>query len=246
MRFPKSIFLATRVVSIFVLSILAAFSAWAEYVETKLPDTSTVVHYLYKPSDKGVYPAVIVLHHKGGMTDEIKDFTRELSGKNFVTTAVEWQSESAWPSAKVGAVYDYLQKLPGVDPKRIGLLGFSRGALEGMHMAFKWQTEDPIRPLGALVSYYIGRGAGWPKPEMPPILFLHGDRDAETSPGEVVSVCARLKEIGNVCEAKIYEGTGHAFTHESFYGGYNPQVSADAFKRTVAFLNKYLRDAPVK
>ena len=196
MRFPKSIFLATRVVSIFVLSILAAFSAWAEYVETKLPDTSTVVHYLYKPSDKGVYPAVIVLHHRGGLTDEIVDFTRELSNEKFVTTAVEWQTGTAWPWEKVGAVYDYLQKLPEVDPERIGLLGFSRGALQGAEMAINWQKEKPpIRPIRALVSYYMGRGVVDHGPELPPILFLHGDMDVETVADQVVETCEKLKKV---------------------------------------------------
>ena len=246
MSVPRSIFQAILTVGVFVLGALVAFSASAEFVKIKLPDGSIIGTYLYKPSGKGSYPAVIVLHHAGGLTDHIKDFTRELSNENFVTTAVEYASESTWPSVKVGAVYDYLQKLPEVDPERIGVLGFSRGALEGMRMAFKWQTESPIRPIRALVSYYIGRGAGWPKPETPPILFLHGDRDVETGSGEVVAVCEKLKQIGNVCEAKIYKGTGHAFTHESRYGEYDAQVSADAYKRAVAFLNKYVRDAPIK
>ncbi len=247
MRFPKSNFLAMRVVSVFVLSTLTTFSAWAENVENKLPDGTTVVHHLYKPSGKGVYPAVIVLHHRGGLTDEIVDFTRELSNEKFVTTAVEWQTGTAWPWEKVGAVYDYLQKLPEVDPERIGLLGFSRGALQGAEMAINWQKEKPpIRPIRALVSYYMGRGVVDHGPELPPILFLHGDMDVETVADQVVETCEKLKKMGNVCKAKIYKGTRHAFTHDSRYGEQDVQVSDDAYERAVAFLNKYLRNAPIQ
>ena len=138
---------------------------------------SILESYLYKPPGKGPYPAVIVLHHKGGLTEDIKTYARSLSEKNFVTIAIDYYSGGGWLSHKVGAAYDYLQKLPEVDPKRIGMLGFSRGALEGTRVAIDFQNEYPVRPLGALVSYYIGRGVDGPSSDLPPILFLHGDND---------------------------------------------------------------------
>ncbi len=247
MSVPKSIFQAMRIVSIFLLGVLITFSASAEFVEIKLPDDSDMDAYLYKPSGKGPYPAVIVLHHFGGLTDQIKEFSGELSDENYVTLAVDYFAGGGWYSNKVGAAYDYLQKLPEVDPERIGMLGFSMGAYEGMGINIDWQNEYPIRPIRAFVSYYVGRGVTGAMPAIPPILFLHGDKDVETDSSTVVAMCEELKRMGKVCEAKIYENTAHAFTHESpKYRGYDAQVSADAFKRTVAFLNKYLRDAPIQ
>lgn len=212
----------------------------------KLQDDSVLETFLYKPKEKGSYPAVIVLHHKGGMTDEIKIFAGVLSDENFVTLAVDYYSGNGWLSQKVGAAYDFLQKLPEVDPERIGMLGFSRGALEGTGIAIDWQNEYPIRPVRAMVSYYVGRGVNGASPDIPPILFLHGDRDIETPWKAVVEMCEELKRMGKICQAKIYENTRHAFTHASRYGGYDGQVSADAFKRAVAFLNRYLRNAPIR
>ena len=211
----------------------------------KLPDDSVLGYYLYKPPGKGPYPAVIVLHHKGGLKDETTDFAFSLSQKNFVTIAIDWYSGGGWLSQKVGAAYDFLQKLPEVDPKRIGMLGFSRGALEGTRVAIDFQNEYPIRPIQAFVSYYIGRGVDGPSSDLPPILFLHGDKDIETNWKAVLEMCDELKRMDQVCEAKIYENTYHAFTHGSRYGGYDGQVSTDAFKRTVDFLNNYLRNAPI-
>lgn len=246
MCFPKSIFLAMRVVSVFVLSTLTAFSASAEFIDIKLSDDSVLETFLYKPSGKGPYPAVIVLHTIGGMSEDIKTFSDELSNENFVTLAVDYFSGGGWYSQKVGAAYDYLQKLPEVDPERIGMVGFSRGALEGTGIAMDWQNEYPIRPVRAMVSYFVGKGVNGAASDIPPILFLHGDKDIETDSRAVVAMCEELKRMGKICEAKIYENTKHAFTHSSRYGGYDGQVSTDAYKRAVAFLNKYLRNAPIK
>ena len=229
--------------SVFVLGTMTAFSAWADHGEIKLLDGSSVEHYLYKPSGKGPYPAVIVQHTIGGLREFEKEFARELSGENYVTVAVNWLSGTAWPYQKVGAVYDNLRKLPYVDPDRIGMVGFSKGALQGAQMAINWQKERPIR---AIVSYYMGQGVVDQEPELPPILFLHGDGDIETVADQVVAACEKLKKMGNVCEAKIYKNTRHAFTHKSRYGPYDHRTTVDAFKRAVAFLNKYLRNAPIQ
>lgn len=60
--------------------------------------------------------------------------------------------------------------------------------------------------------------------------------DVETGSNAVVETCEKLKQMGNVCEAKIYEGTGHAFTHESRYGGLypHPGLEAQPGARTIA------------
>jgi dienelactone hydrolase len=57
--------------------------------------------------------------------------------------------------------------------------------------------------------------------------------------------CEMQMQLGGLCEAKIYSGASHAFTRDTFYGPYDHQATVDAFKRTVAFLNKHLRDAPI-
>ncbi len=246
MSVSRSIFQAIPTLGVFVLGAVVAFSASAEFIEIDLSDGSDIDAYLYMPSGKGPYPAVIVLHHAGGLTDQIKEFSGELSDENFVTVAVDYTTGSGWLSDKVGGVYDYLQKLPEVDPERIGMVGFSRGARFGKQIAVDWQNEYPLRPLRAFVSYYVGRGVEMPSTDLPPILFLHGDKDVETDAKTVVAFCEELKQMGNVCEAKIYKATYHAFTHNSRYGEYDHQATVDAYKRTVAFLNKHLRDAPIQ
>ena len=235
-----------RLVFLVLIVSLAAFPASAEFIELKLPDGDDVDAYLYKPSGKGPFPAVIVLHHSRGLTDDIKEFSDDLSDKGYVTLAIDFDSGGGFLNS-TSAAYYYLQKLPEVDPRRLGSVGFSLGAQKGMQMAIFWRNESPPRRLRAFVAYYVGNSISVePTFALPPFLFLHGKNDPEVSSKEVLRFCDEQKLEDGICEAKIYEGTSHAFTRDTSYGPYDHQATVDAFKRTVAFLNKHLRDAPIQ
>ena len=45
-----------------------------------------------EPSGQGPYPAVIVLHTKGGLRDHEKNYARNLAGQGYVAIAVNWSS----------------------------------------------------------------------------------------------------------------------------------------------------------
>ncbi len=209
-----------------------------------LADGSNIETYLYKPSGKGPYPAVIVLPVRGGMNEYSKDFSDELSRAGYVTLTVNFRTGSGWPDAKIGATYDYLQKLPEVDPQRIGMVGFSKGGELGLETIIDWGNGFPPRPIRAMVSYYLGSNLRFPQSDDPPILFLHGDKDHRTQWQEVVAFCEESRKADRVCEYKIYKDTYHSFTHSP--SNYSPFAERDAYKRTVAFLNKHLRDAPIQ
>ncbi len=230
----------------FLVVGLFAFSASAEFVEIKLSDGADIDAHLYKPSGKGPYPGVIVLHHSVGLTDSIKDFSYDLRGKDFVNLAVDFDTKGGWLDTKVVTAYDYLQKLPMVDPRRIGIVGFSQGARLGMEMAIFFKNEYPLRPFRAFVSYYVGNSLRlMPTPELPPILFLHGGHDTGVAADVIVTFCGMQKDLGGPCEAKIYGGTQHAFIRKKS-SHYDRTATVDAFKRTVTFLNKHLRNAPIQ
>ncbi len=247
MSIPRSIFHAILTVGVFVLGALTAFSTSAEFIEIELSGGSDMDAYLHRPSGKGPYPAVIVLHHSRGLTDDIKDFSYELSGEGYVTLALDFETGGGWLDSNVAAAYDYLQRLSKVDARRIAFVGFSKGARLGMEMAIFWKNDYPLRPIRAFVSYYVGNSIDvLPTPDLPPILFLHGDSDPEVDAKLIVAFCEEQKQLDKICEAKILRGTTHAFTRKTSYGEYDHQATVDAYKRTVAFLNKHLRDAPIQ
>jgi len=119
-----------------------------------------------------------------------------------------------------------------VDPHRIGLLGFSLGA----YLALSVAAVDPR--VKAVVEFF----GGFPKEmkffmrRLCPTLILHGDADP-TVPVEEAHHLQQILEKRNVpYELQIYANAGHGFTGE---------VWQDARRRTLAFLQKYLANAPV-
>lgn len=192
---------------------------------------------LYKPRGDGPYPAIIVLHTSGGLTSHEKDFARRLSKRGYVTLTVDYFARHG---SNIEDGYDYLKTHPNVDPKRIGAVGFSRGARMALALASHVPIMSSDDRLSGIVCYYLGNTiVNWPKSlEHPPVLFLHGDRDVELSPSIILNYCKTQKQRGAICKAHIYKGVYHAFDRDSIYGHEDSRASADAWKRTLAFLDK--------
>ena len=196
---------------------------------------------VYASSKQGRYPAVIVLHTKGGLRDVEGDFARRLSKQGYVAMTVDYFSFSG--SNNAGKGHDYLKTHPKVDPSRVGLVGFSMGGRMALDFASDVPTMSPGHRISGIVNYYIGNHIPpWPESvEHPPVLFLHGDRDQELHPNFIRIYCKIQKQRGAVCEAHIYKGVYHAFDRQSPYGGWDGRARADAWKRAVAFLDKYVK-----
>jgi len=194
--------------------------------------------YSYKPSGKGPFPAVIVLHTRGGIRDHLYEFASDLSRQGYVTSIVDYGIETL----PIVENYDQLITLPEVDPNRIGMVGFSQGAGYTLHFTLSY----PDRKIRGIVNYYAGCGWGcWhiERPHYPPALFLHGDLDDSVQPFELNDFCEMQRNMDKICEVHIYKGVYHAFDQDSPYypGGLDYVTTVDAFQRAVAFLDKHVK-----
>ena len=123
--------------------------------------------YLVLPARPGRHPGVVLVHGSGGDRNELLEQARRVAERNMVALTITEPSTSN-PPARGGSVteslrrlqsgqvrdvvavrraVDLLQSLPGVDPKRIGYLGWSAGARGGTFVA---ASEPRVKALALL------------------------------------------------------------------------------------------------
>ena len=130
-----------------------------------------------------------------------------------------------------------------MDPNRIGVVGFSSGAVSALSLASRQSMMRGEKPITGVVSYYIGFSIlQWAEYlEHPPTLFLHGDQDVYVKPFEIIDYCDLQREKGVICDYHIYKGVRHAFNKKSSYNVYDRAATADAWKRALAFLDLHVK-----
>jgi carboxymethylenebutenolidase len=199
------------------------------------------------PEGKVTAPAVILAPGAAGLTireRELCAYLPDLARKGFAAFLVQFLDRTGesrvnrssitperfalWQQTLKDAV-TRVSGRPGVDPKRIALVGYSLGAY--LSVAVGW--EDPR--VGAVVDYYGGiPGEQRPRRGGPPVLILHGDADNTVPVAEARRLDTLLSERGVPHEVKIYPGAGHVFDVDS------QAQRDDALERTVAFLRQHL------
>jgi dienelactone hydrolase len=158
-------------------------------------------------------------------------------------TAVKWTKLSCRRFKDNAALHQavrYTAALPNVDPRRIGLAGFSLGASLALATA---GAEDPqVRQIAAVVALF-----GCLPPDMreeirglPPTLMIQGDVDERVPPRAAYDFEKWLNGKKLPVEFKMYQRVGHVFD-----GAGLPEL-LDAQKRIQEFLRaRLIREAPV-
>lgn len=160
----------------------------------------------------------------------------------------------------------------GVDPQRIAVLGFSKGALIATWLASSTMA-DTLRPntprIFASVSLYgfcaLGPTKGRPQgitilqPDTDrPFLALMGAKDNELPPRTCMELLPKLKATGAPVQWHIYEQAGHAWDSQDKHGfskttvttgerityQYDPDATQDSRKRVFDFLHQSVQAAP--
>ena len=201
-------------------------------------------------------PAVIMIHEWWGLNEDIKNQADILAREGYVVLAVDlYQGEVATTSDRsrelassvrnnsasaidnLQSAVNYVKSLQIVDGNRIASLGWCFGGDWSLQLAVN-SSEDP---LAATIVYY-GRpltdtsslsGISWP------VLGIFGDQDQAIPVESVKQFAAALNATGVTNDIYLYEGVGHAFANPSG-DNYAPKETADAWQKTIGFLEKYL------
>jgi dienelactone hydrolase len=183
----------------------------------------------FQPAGKGKLPAVVLVPESKSL-DEVGDVYRAIAGRvaeeGYVVVLVRFTDRTGHkgvdPSkieekdfrAWMGAVRDaiaYARKLENVEPKRVGLLGFSLGGFLCLSVA----AERDIG-VAAVASYFGGvPDKLWPDLKwLPPTLVVGGGKDTIVPVTKSYTLVGFCQTHGLPCEHRIYPKQGHLFEQE--------------------------------
>ncbi|MCH9052154.1 MAG: dienelactone hydrolase family protein [Proteobacteria bacterium] len=179
--------------SMIVVLVLTACATGVSFQNAKLglsnDPTEKVDGLLAKPSGKGPFPAIVLLHTCGGVQPHVsEDWPAFLTKNGYAALTVDTfgsRNAGRCPDAyylrgitmardAYGAL-DYLAGRPDIDPDRIGVMGFSLGAMAIEEFAMEYVKSPGGRNFKAGIVVY-GRCQVFSEPPFP-VLEIIGDQD---------------------------------------------------------------------
>ncbi len=197
--------------------------------------------------------ALVVIHEWWGLNDHIREMANRLAAAGYLALAVDvyggqvaeaperarelmsaTMSDRDRVDAHLRAAYRHLEGPEGMT--RIGSIGWCFGGALSLRTALLLPEQ-----LDAAVIYY-GRLVTDPAELAPlrmPILGIFGGQDRGIPVASVREFETALEALGNTVEIVVYEEAGHAFANPSGTR-YQPEAAADAWERTMDFLDEHL------
>lgn len=192
----------------------------------------------------GRRPAVLLLHGADGLTrngERYRTGARILASAGYhvflphyldrteqarANYATIGGNFSAWAETVFDAV-SFVAGEPGVDARRIGLLGTSLGGALGLTVAAQ---DGRVR---AFANYFgfLPEGIAAGAQRLPPTLVLHGERDFIVPVSNAYAIADLLRRLGVPHDVHVYPDQGHGFTGAA---------QIDAAQRTAAFFGRHL------
>jgi dipeptidyl aminopeptidase/acylaminoacyl peptidase len=240
-------------------------------------DGLRVVGYLVRPvaSDAVRLPAVI--YNRGGYGEHGRILfwnlleMYDLAARGFLVVASEYRGNWGGEGQDEGGGADVndvlhlltlIDGLPGADPDRVGMLGWSRGGTMTYHAlartdrlaaavivagptdAFDQARRRPdaaaaleptMHRTPSLAAERLARSpVRWPERLFPrtPLLLLHGAADRRVHPGQVLEMARRLHEIGHPFRFVLFEGGDHQLNEHR----------GEVWRLITTWLGRYVRD----
>jgi dienelactone hydrolase len=176
-------------------------------------------------------PAVILVHGSGGLGTNIDAWAKEInalgaavfildsfSGRGITSTVTDQtQLDSLAMMTDAYRALALLAKHPRIDPARIAVMGFSKGAMTAVYSA-GIRFENLYSPAGPRFAAHIGLYTPCnttfrddEKTDGTPIRLFHGTPDDWVAVAPCRDYVARLKQAGADVTLTKYPGAWHAY-----------------------------------
>jgi len=239
--------------SVAVLLACSAFAADGKTVSYKSGD-ETVQGVLYTPAGDGPFPALVVIHEWWGLNDWVKEQASKFADEGYVALAVDLYRGKVATTPEMAheimrgvpedrakrdlhAAVGFLKSQPNVRKDRIGSIGWCMGGGYSLDVAL----QEPDLAAAVINYGHLATDTDALKKINAPILGLFGAQDHGIPPDDVRKFGDTLDKLGKKIDIKIYDDAGHAFENPNNKDGYRAADAADAWKRTLAFLDATLK-----
>jgi carboxymethylenebutenolidase len=228
-----------------------------EYATVPSPNgNGSIKGYLVRPASAGTnrLPAILVIHENRGLNPHIEDVARRLALENFMAFAPDGlTSVGGYPGddekggalfgkvdrAKMGedlyAAAVWLKNRPD-STGRLGVTGFCFGGGISNTLAVRMGSD-----LAAAVPFYGGAPPAAEVPKIKAAVLVHHGQEDKRLVDAWPEYDAAMKAAGVVHEGHIYPGAVHGFNNDATPQRYNKAAADEAWKRTIAWFNKYVR-----
>lgn len=203
-------------------------TGWLSY-PSSTEKISLLGHLRLPDKVEGRVPAMIIAHGSGGMGTREEQWEHFLVQHGIAAFRIDYfgprniSAQSKFQPVPHHDAKDALSLLathPLIDPQRIGIIGFSRGAGIAVQAA---NTEGFAAHVGLYPSCgAIGVSRGESKA---PVLILLGGRDELVPVFSCEFLVDSARQAGRQVELKVYEGAHHAWDGDYAGSIYHPAIN---------------------
>jgi carboxymethylenebutenolidase len=222
--------------------------------------------YDARPERAGRYPIVVVICGFTGNNEQNKDVVRRFAQAGFYAIAPELYHREGGMQGKnfqemgqisgkvtraqylgdIRAAADYSKQQTWARADRLGVTGFCGGGALTLHFAAEYPGVAAAVPWYGHLKRTYSDAPGVDAVSLTdkiksPVLGLYGGADPGIRADDVKRFEAELKKRNIPAEFVLYPDTGHAFFSDDRPQAYKKEAAEDAWKRCVAFFDKYLK-----
>jgi carboxymethylenebutenolidase len=227
---------------------------------------ATIPAYDARPEAAGRYPIVVVISGFTGNSEQHKDVVRRFAQAGYYAIAPELYSREggmqgmnfqemgqiagnvtrAQYLSDVRAAADYAKQQAWARADRLGITGFCGGGALTLHMTAEYPGVTVAVPWYGQVKRSYSDAPGVDAFSLvdrikAPVLGLYGDADPGIPADDVRRFEAELRKGNPNVEFILYPGAPHAFFSDDRPQVYKKEAAEDAWKRCLAFFDRYLK-----
>jgi carboxymethylenebutenolidase len=222
------------------------------YFKTRMPKEHQIDSILFWPQVKGIYPGLVLLHDRWGLTGQMKDLGARLAAEGYVViipnlygrlggmvTANDDVAEALMGRLNdthvvtdINSCCEYLNTRDFAKRNIHGVVGYGMGGSYAIRFACHRKR------LRAAVSYYgkMIQPRELLKDLHSPVLYHQAGQDTWATGEDVEQLRAAAGEYGKKMEVHTYPDAPHGFCNEMKPAVYRAEAASLAWERTAAFL----------